>query len=882
MASNGKSSASSVVGWSDNSGTSSESQQQEQSYPTYPSTPSHPPPQGSSPELSPPLPQALRRPPTPRLANDDGNAPSYTRRPRAASSIRRSRFAAQCNSPGLIIPPTHRTNALQITSPFETPPENVGNWDWETKDSYFEAPPGFGGDPSELEEIHDISTPLPATVASNHRTRQKTISEEELKAALEGKADPAETKRLSSHERSGMLKKLGSFSAPVSANTSPIASPMHSPVIGSGNGSGSPIETPFNVPVSDLDLEKGLGHGEIIESSHDPERELTSEATRQHTTDTTEAHNLVRAHTQKKVTRALWKKKGDKKGDKTHTRDKDVRVSIEPCESQRDSSDGLMRGGVLSSLLKLYNNGPMESSSMEPPSQRSGRATPKWYTKSANSSTTSLATGLLGSSQTLIAPVTGSKTPKYKLPRPRPTSAISGIFKQNTQKGGNIADEIRITIHIAELLSRQKYVLKLCRALMLYGAPTHRLEEYMRMTCRVLEIDGQFLYIPGCMVISFDDPSTHTSDMRIVRVTQGCDLGKLHDTHIIYKEVVHDIISVDEANQRLEEVMTRKLKHPAWLLVGVYGLASALVGPFAFGARPIDMPMSFLLGCILGYLQLIVAPKSDLYSNVFEISASVILSFLARALGSINNGQLFCFSALAQSSIALILPGYIILCGSLEMQSKNIVAGSVRMFYAIIYSLFLGFGITVGAALYGAIDQNATSATSCANQLERPWAFLFVPLFALCLSVINQAKWQQIPLMVAIAVVGYAVNYFSVDRFPTNPQVVSGLGALAIGLMGNLYSRVGHGLAFAAMLPAVFVQVPSGLAAQGSIVSGIENADAISRNSSAQHSQDSVNSTVLNLGFGMIQISIGLTVGLFATALLLYPFGKKRSGLFTF
>jgi uncharacterized membrane protein YjjP (DUF1212 family) len=53
-----------------------------------------------------------------------------------------------------------------------------------------------------------------------------------------------------------------------------------------------------------------------------------------------------------------------------------------------------------------------------------------------------------------------------------------------------LEDEIRITVHIAELLSRQKYLIRLCRALMKYGAPTHRLEEYMRMTARVLEIDG--------------------------------------------------------------------------------------------------------------------------------------------------------------------------------------------------------------------------------------------------------------------------------------------------------------------------------------------------------------------------------------------------------
>ena len=182
----------------------------------------------------------------------------------------------------------------------------------------------------------------------------------------------------------------------------------------------------------------------------------------------------------------------------------------------------------------------------------------------------------------------------------------------------------------------------------------------MKMTCAILEIDAQCLYIPGCMVISFDDPSTHTSDMRIVRVNQGCDLSKLHDTHLVYKAVVHDLIGVEEATSNLEDIISRSPQYPVWMLVLVYGLASAFVGPFAFQARPIDMPISFLLGCLLGILQLIVAPKSDMYTNVLEISASIIMSFLARMFGSLSGGELFCFSALAQSSIALILPGYII------------------------------------------------------------------------------------------------------------------------------------------------------------------------------------------------------------------------------
>lgn len=133
-------------------------------------------------------------------------------------------------------------------------------------------------------------------------------------------------------------------------------------------------------------------------------------------------------------------------------------------------------------------------------------------------------------------------------------------------------------------------------------------------------------------------------------------------------QVVHDCIGVEEATQRLDKIMTDKNKYNPWFLVMVYGFASATVAPFAFEGRLIDMPICFILGCIVGTLQLIVAPKSDLYSNVFEISAAVITSFLGRAFGSIRGGELFCFSALAQSSITLILPGYMVLCASLELQ----------------------------------------------------------------------------------------------------------------------------------------------------------------------------------------------------------------------
>jgi uncharacterized membrane protein YjjB (DUF3815 family) len=80
------------------------------------------------------------------------------------------------------------------------------------------------------------------------------------------------------------------------------------------------------------------------------------------------------------------------------------------------------------------------------------------------------------------------------------------------------------------------------------------------------------------------------------------------------------------------------------------------------------------------------------------------------------------------------------------------ISGSVRMVYALIYSLFLGYGITIGSVLYGYMDKNAVSAVHCSTgpewYLHRPgqdFYILFVLPFTICLCIINQAKYKQMP-----------------------------------------------------------------------------------------------------------------------------------------
>lgn len=89
--------------------------------------------------------------------------------------------------------------------------------------------------------------------------------------------------------------------------------------------------------------------------------------------------------------------------------------------------------------------------------------------------------------------------------------------------------------------------------------------------------------------------------------------------------------------------------------------------------------------------------------------------------------------------------------------------------------------LTRHATRYGALDTDATSETKCSAHLPKEWNLLFVSLFTICVAIINQARWKQMPAMLLISVSGYAVNWHAGHFFRGASTVSNTLGAMAIG-----------------------------------------------------------------------------------------------------
>lgn len=563
------------------------------------------------------------------------------------------------------------------------------------------------------------------------------------------------------------------------------------------------------------------------------------------------------------------------------------------------------------------------SSSTDPFANSSGASTPtikpKWYEKPEHASSLAHLLVQAGINSTSPAVPETSTIPRRGVESPphRPNGLIStavemihggtkGRSKINSRKNA----DYDVVAEVADIIARRRYLIKLCGAFMRYGAPTHRLEEYLAASARALLIDAQFMYIPGAMMCTFIDSTIQSNSVELVRKPEGLDFARLKDVFNVYKCVIHEKYTAQEGIYEIDNIQNRPDPYGVWFRIFVFGMASVIVGPFSFQSRPIDFPPIFVLGCLLGFLQLKVVPRSEQFSNVFEVCACVAAAFIARGLGSIrwsDGSYVFCFSAVAQSSIAMILPGFMVLNSALELQGRSIVSGSVRMVYAIIYVIFLGFGLLVGTTVFGLIKRDATTDVTCQvpawfSPADGKWKliytrFIWAPMFACCVGLIYRAKWRQLPVMALIAVCGHQANFWISTQLSSNLQVANAVGAFVIGCMANLYSRLFHGLAAASMLPAIYCQVPGGLAASGSLVAGINSSNQIFGNSSsvsvinngtqgfvaAQDDPSSVyGGTIFNVGYGMVQVAIGISVGLYLSALVVYPFGKRNSGLFSF
>ncbi|GLB35987.1 putative threonine/serine exporter [Lyophyllum shimeji] len=476
-----------------------------------------------------------------------------------------------------------------------------------------------------------------------------------------------------------------------------------------------------------------------------------------------------------------------------------------------------------------------------------------------------------------------------------------------------------IARNVEEVAKRRKFILKLAKALLSFGAPSHRIESQLKAASDILDAQAEFVHLPNIIIVSIRNGDTRSTRTHFVRATGRIALTSLHKVHMIYRDVLHDNMGTEEGTEALKTLLRSR---PIYRLLTRCALAfvcGAIICVLSFGGSAVDMWISGACAFCLQYLGLNTVHKSAMYANVYEISVTIIVAFVARGLSSIP-GNLFCYSAISSAGVVVILPGFTVLTSALELMSRNIFCGSVRIVYAIIYTLFLGFGLTIGSDLYLVVDRRARRAyyrgntpqdltythgrftmvngsspwisvsgvlaqgsstefdhiyKGCHREPYWPWykrplpwwtAFFLVPIYSTCSSLSNLQAWNQwqLVVMVVFSCCAYAANRATSTVLPGRTDIVSASGAFVIGSLGNVYSRVVRGTAFTSMVTGVLFLVPSGIAQGGGLTQ-------------TYHSSAEQYSGGFSLALRMISVASGVTIGLFVSQVIVYLFGTRKN-----
>ncbi|MCP1727018.1 uncharacterized membrane protein YjjP (DUF1212 family) [Natronospira proteinivora] len=392
---------------------------------------------------------------------------------------------------------------------------------------------------------------------------------------------------------------------------------------------------------------------------------------------------------------------------------------------------------------------------------------------------------------------------------------------------------------------RAELVLEIGRALLRLGAPAYRLEDTMRLVARRLGLEGQFYCTPTAFIAALGRGSRQRSFMARVDESE-IHLGKMSRIHDVIESLSQGILSPVAAIRQVREIMDSAVQYPLLVRLIAPALFSAAVA-ILFGGGVIELAVACLLGMVTGGLGLVMRRSVNL-ARLYPPVAGMLSAVLA-GMALLVLPDFSVYLALIAGLIVL-MPGLGLTLATRELASGHLVAGSSRMAGAIVALVVVGFGVALGSQISQVVSGPWPQEISQAIPAWTPWLAILaagIGFTVLFNATPNKLGWILAGGIIAVEVGGRVSDWL-------NPGLGALVGALLVGLLGNLYARYRNRPAVIIQVPGIMLMVPGSLSFRG--LSSLLEQDALGG---------------VQIGFTVALVAAGLSTGLILASALLPP-----------
>jgi len=391
------------------------------------------------------------------------------------------------------------------------------------------------------------------------------------------------------------------------------------------------------------------------------------------------------------------------------------------------------------------------------------------------------------------------------------------------------------------------FVLALGRALHRYGTPSHRLEEALQVSCDRLGLRAELFTTPTTIIITFGEPA----DLRTAMMRVGgdqLDMDKLEQVDDLADDVAAGTVTPGEGVARLAQIEASRTPFSRPLVTACHGVTAGAMAVFFGGSLP-DVAVAAAIGLLLGLLATFAQRSTD-QARVFELVGAVIAAIIAGVVSSLWHA--ITPSLVTIASLIVLLPGMAITTAMIELATRNLIAGTARLMSAVIVLLELVVGVALGEHVAGAL---VTVHQPIPHALPE-WAnWLALGAASVSISVVVRAQTRAFAYIILACTVGYVGTRAGTEWLGHDMATLGVLvGAIALGVLCNVFARLRERPAQVLLVPAVLLLVPGSMGFRG--MTSLLDRDTL---------------TGVETVFGMFVVALALGAGLLVANAIVSP-----------
>ncbi len=372
-------------------------------------------------------------------------------------------------------------------------------------------------------------------------------------------------------------------------------------------------------------------------------------------------------------------------------------------------------------------------------------------------------------------------------------SGIEEVWGSNREKVAAITP--------AAFKAKYQFIIKLGAALHAFGIQAFRLEAHLNRISHNQGIAGSFVVTPTSLTFVFSSLDKQLQHTHVMRVRPGnIDLGKLADINYVVEQLIAEKLTVVQAHIQLNEIEASPPLYSSALSLMAFGASS---GAFAMLIGTDWLNISFATG--LGVICYLFVYCSQFYPRItlgLEPLVACVNGLIAVGAHAIDPAIHVPLAVL--SSIIIFIPGLSITLGLNELAARELISGTARLMDAamLLFKLYFGamFGIALGSLLWGEAE------IPDVNALPDWSAWLAVLMLSSSLGAVFNVRRKDVVWGIGSGFLAYAMAAAGILLL--GDALGYFIGALAVGLYGNLYAIWKKSPATIVLLQGIVVLVP--------------------------------------------------------------------------